>query len=348
MRLARRVAARVYGLIVSLRAALYEQGVLRSYRSTLPVISVGNVTAGGNGKTPLCIFLAQELAARGYRPAVLSRGYGGLIRGPHRVSLTDAPVDVGDEPLLMAQSGVPMFIARSRVRGVQLIEQLGESDIVILDDGLQHRALHRDVEIVSIFAGTEKAIVDFVRGELLPLGMFREKRERAIARASMVIVAKRAVVKPSEAQEIDLRIRRLIPQTVKVFSSALQADGVRLLSCSAPISPQPVHVCTAIANPDGFLLSLEHLGYPVDKRFLFADHHLFSTEEVTDLVRQYPDRLFVCTAKDAVKLREFPSEVCQRFAVLNVRAFVEPRIEFFAELERLVQVRRGQRKPDEL
>jgi tetraacyldisaccharide 4'-kinase len=343
MRGIRVLASKVYGLLVAVRGMLYDTGLLRSYDSHLAVISVGNVTAGGNGKTPLCIFLAEELAARGYRPAVLSRGYGGRLRGPHRVAKEDSPRDVGDEPLLLAQSGVDAFIARSRVEGVKYLEALREHSVVILDDGFQHRALNRNIDIVSIFGGSEGAVRDFIRGELLPAGMFRERRDRALARASIVVVANRTVVDQGVGVSIDPRLLRLLPAASRVFSSHLEARGVFTLEGRGPLPPQLVHGCTAIANPEGFFRSLRTLGYQVAKTVTFPDHHNFTADEIAAILDSSATGFFVCTPKDAVKLARLPVKLRERFAVLETRAVITPHDEFLAEIERLLEIKRGDR-----
>lgn len=327
----------IYGGVTALRGYLYDNRILRSYKSSLKVVSVGNVTAGGNGKTPLCLLLVEEMSKRGHRPVVLSRGYGGTLRGPHMVALSDEPRQVGDEPALLAQLGCSVCISRSRVAGVRMLEQLGRFDLVILDDGLQHRALERDVDIISIFAGSERSIVEFVRGKLLPAGMFRERRQRALARASLAIVSQRAVVPRGEPPPAtDSRILRLLPERLAVFTSHLEPLGVLALDGGGEIASQLVHACTAIANPEGFFLSLERLGFAVDAKVSFPDHHDFTEAELRELLAKYPERPFVCTAKDAVKISRLTREVRSRFYVLQVRATIVPFDEFFKQLQRLL------------
>lgn len=337
MNLVKLPLALVYGMVTGIRGRLYDWGILRAYKSSLRVISVGNITAGGNGKTPLCLFLANSLAQRGYRPVVVSRGYGGRIRGPHMVSPTDSPGDVGDEPALLAKEGCAVCVSRSRVAGVQMLEQLGGFDLVILDDGLQHRALERDINLVSIFGGSEKAIVEFVRGALLPVGMFREKRRRALARASLVVVSHRRICLPGEAvPTIDPRITRLLPQHLPVYGSHLEPVGIFPLGGGAQVKHERMVVCTAIANPEGFLTSLERLSVSVVGSEIFPDHHEFTEEELRNILCRYPEHSFVCTAKDAVKIVRFGPEIAGRFFVLDVRATVVPTGEFFAHIERLL------------
>ena len=336
MSLVARIASLLYGVVTSIRGWMYDRRLLRSYGSSIPVISVGNVTAGGNGKTPLCMLLVEELRRRGYRPAVLSRGYGGKLRGPHRVVSSDSPEQVGDEPVLMASAGIPVFVSRRRVRGIKMIEAQGEFNVVVLDDGFQHRALRRNVDIVSIFAGSERAIEEFVRGALLPAGLFRERRDSALKRASMVVVSFRSVINTDELPAVDPRLLRLLSASAPVFRSYLKNAGVKSLSDGSRVEPQRVCALAAIANPEGFFQSLERQGFVLEAKFPFPDHHQFSEGEVLELLNQHPQTRFVCTAKDAVKLKGCSRQVLERFAVLHVKAQVVPSDAFFTQVERLL------------
>lgn len=326
----------LYGAITACRRWLYDRGVLASYRSFLPVISVGNITAGGNGKTPLCQLLVREARSHGYRPVVLSRGYGGRIRGPHRVSAYDTPEQVGDEPVLLMQAGIPVFVARSRVRGIRMIEALGEFDLVILDDGLQHRALHRDLDIVSIFAGSEGAIQDFLKGALLPAGMFRENRDHALQRASLVVLSHRRVLDTASVPNVDERLMRLMPRGGSVFSAYLEPKGVVSMMDRETLSPRSVCAFAGIAQPEGFFRSLETLGFSVKARFSFSDHHPFSEPEILSMLDRHPDLIFVCTAKDAVKLSQLPAAIQRRLAVLVVEAVVAPHETFWPSISEVL------------
>lgn len=338
----RGVLALLYSGIVSLRGWLYDRGIIKSYSSSLPVISVGNVTAGGNGKTPLCLALAVELQRRGYTPAILSRGYGGRCRGPHRVTQSDGCRDVGDEAILMAQSGVPVFVARRRVEGVKLIELDAQIDVVILDDGFQHRALARVLDIVSIFVGSPQAIDQFEAGKVLPLGMFREQRDKALQRADIVVLSYRSVPQPTQSKELENRVCALLPGSADVFRSFLSVSGVVSLGGNRTVQPGKVCALAAIANPEGFFLSLESLGFSLVERIVFPDHHLFSEVEIRRYLVEYSDVMFVCTAKDAVKLRELSAEIQERFAVLSVVAHLEPEETFFQRIVRAIEEHRAE------
>lgn len=343
-----RLLAFIYGRVVALRGWLYDQRIFKSYRSPVPVISVGNITAGGNGKTPLCLALAHEMLKRGYSPAILSRGYGGVCRGPRRVGTRDTCRDVGDEAVLMAQSGIPVFIARKRVAGIKLIEQDSSINLVILDDGFQHRALARSLDIVSVFVGTSTAIAEFKEGRLLPAGMFREDRDVALRRAQIVVLSYRAIQEAGKPQELGREFLELLPQSSAVFRAFLSPSAVTSLDGNRQFAPQEICALAAIANPDGFFHSLETMGFRVRERFAFRDHHLFAESEVEQILRKHSELLFVCTEKDAVKLRELTPAIRERIGVLCVKAQIVPSDAFFVQVERAIQGQKSGVSPEKI
>lgn len=327
--------------ITRTRNYLFDSGYLASYKSSLPVLSVGNLTVGGNGKTPLCLYLVERLKERGYKPAILSRGYGGRIVGPHRVGENDSPSAVGDEPLLMARSsGVPVVIARARAEGARMIEREQLGDLIILDDGFQHRKLKRDLDIIALFAGSDEALEDFSRGELLPLGRFREDRDAGLRRASMVVASYRSVL-PSgtELGSVDERLQSVVPSSLPVFRAYYEFVHIRSLVGGRTIEPRPVHAFAGIANPQGFFESLRRVGYTVERTHAFPDHHPFTEQELTKLIDAHPGVLFVCTEKDGVKLQEMSERVRNSFAEFCVRLKVEPADSFIDLVERSIRER---------
>lgn len=325
--------ALAYEFIMRFRNYLYDRGVLRSYSSSLPVISIGNVTAGGNGKTPLCMLIVRELSERGYKPIVLSRGYGGSEVGPHVVACSDEPVRVGDEPLVMVRQSVPVVVCRKRAAGARFIEQMGDFNVIVLDDGLQHRALNRDFEIASIFVGSRKAINQFVAGKLLPLGLFRENRDQALRRVHAVVLNYRSI-ESQKTNSLNIQaVRDVLPEQIGVYTSSLTEPKIVWLDRDEPLDPSEVGVFTAIANPSGVVQSLEAMGFVVRETKEFSDHHVFSEEEIRELLDRNPNLPFVCTEKDAVKISRFTPELRKRLAVLSVRAKVEPAGEFISHIE---------------
>lgn len=329
----------LYGLITRARNYLYDRGVLRSYCSSLPVVSIGNLTVGGNGKTPLCLYLVEALREKGFSPVILSRGYGGRAKGPHLVQRTDTPELVGDEPLLMALSGGgPVVVARDRAQGARYIEREKLGDVIVLDDGFQHRRLARQVDIISAFVGGDESIEAFVEGRLLPLGRFREDRDAGLRRATVCVASYRSVMSAGEEMPVvDGRVLSLVPSGVPVFRAAYEWIGVRSLLDGAAIFPRPVHAFAGIANPEGFFNSLERTGFSVVKRFQFPDHHAFSEEEVLKIVDAHPDALFVCTEKDGVKIRRMSERVRSVFAEYSVRLKVVPSDAFAVAILRAIQ-----------
>jgi tetraacyldisaccharide 4'-kinase len=263
-------------------------------RPDQPVIVVGNLTVGGGGKTPVVIALARHLHSTGHRVAVISRGYGGRRHArPIRVGPDSHPADCGDEPVLIARSvEVPVWICVDRAEALAAACANG-AEVVIADDGLQHRGLARSLEI---------CVIDGQRGlgngRLLPAGPLRQPAAR-MAEVDQVLV-KGAGFEAPDALRYEL-----------VAEALTRLDG------SDPLPPahwagQVVDAVCGIANPASFFASLEALGLEL-RRHPWPDHHRFSTADFARLAGPV-----VVTAKDAVKLRDLPIE--PRLRVLTVRA----------------------------
>jgi tetraacyldisaccharide 4'-kinase len=266
----------LFGGLACLRRVLYAWGWLPRYRSRRPVVVVGNLTVGGTGKTPFTIWLARELLRRGLSVGVALRGYGGE-RGPARlVSAADSAATVGDEPFLLRRKlGVPVAIATRRAEAVRLLEE--NCDAILCDDGLQHYALARDIEI---------AVVDGARGLgngcLLPAGPLREPVRRLASVDSVVI--------NGDGFEWPSSIRmRIEPVAVVALG-----DGSR-----RPLSEyfgREVTAIAAIGNPERFFGQLRAHGLRVEARVL-PDHARFTPQEAGAAA----GRSLLMTEKDAVK-----------------------------------------------
>jgi tetraacyldisaccharide 4'-kinase len=269
----------LYGVLTALRRTLYRLGALRRVRLPVPVLVIGNLTAGGTGKTPLTIVLAEALHARGLRPGVVSRGHGGRQRGPILLSEAPDPADVGDEPCLIRASGVPVAVGRDRPAAAQLLVAAG-CDVLIADDGLQHYRLARDVEI-CVIDGARR----FGNGRLLPAGPLREPLRR-LAR-------------------VDLRVcNGGTPQAGEYPMWLAGGDMVTLDGTQrkplADFAGRRVHAVAAIGHPGRFFASLRDAGIEVIEH-AFADHHAFVAADLA-----FGDGLPVLmTDKDAVKCRGF-------------------------------------------
>jgi tetraacyldisaccharide 4'-kinase len=271
--------AALYGLIVAIRRSAYRRGWLRAVRMSCPVIVVGNLTAGGTGKTPLTLALIEALRQRGYRPGVVSRGYGGSQREPTLLSDSPHPAEVGDEPALLRATGVAVAIGRDRPIAAQLLLDAG-CDVLIADDGLQHYRLARDVEI-CVIDGERR----FGNARLLPAGPLREPLQRLNGMDFRVCNGGNA-----HDGEVPMHLRGGMLR-------ALIDGNEQPLSRFAGAR---VHAVAAIGHPQRFFTSLTAQGIDVIPH-PFPDHHAFAPSELA-----FDDGLPVLmTEKDAVKCRGF-------------------------------------------
>jgi tetraacyldisaccharide 4'-kinase len=281
-----------FALVVRLRRAAYAVGLLRARRLGKPVIVIGNLSVGGTGKTPLVIWLIEQLRAQGLRPAVVLRGYGGMGAAAGRVQRVTAqsdPAQVGDEAVLIQRrTGVPVAVGRDRVGAARLLVATGV-DVVVADDGLQHLRLGRDYEI---------AVVDAARGmgngHLLPAGPLREPCSRLASVGAVVIngVGAASGLPKDVAATFQMR---LIGEQLLPLSG--QGEGMPL----ARLAGARVHALAGIGHPQRFFAQLRAAGLELIEH-PFPDHHAYRAQEL-----QFGDGLpLLMTEKDAVK--------CSRFA----------------------------------
>ena len=273
----------LYRLITAVRGFCYRRGWFAVATFPLPVIVVGNITVGGTGKTPLTLALVKHLQAQGFKPAIVSRGYGGQTQYPALVIATSQASDVGDEPLFMfQQTQVPVVVAPKRAEAVAWLVQQTNCDVVLCDDGLQHYALSRDMEIVVIDA--ERGLGN---GQLLPQGPLREQKERLTTVDFIVVNGKGSYHCPHPHFDMTLEPHDWLT--------------VGLTTGIAPKPPQTIHAVAGIGNPARFFAALEQQGFQVIAH-AFPDHHAFQLSDLT-----FGDDLpIVMTAKDAVKCASFP------------------------------------------
>ena len=267
----------LYALLSAGHRALYRIGLLRAERLPVPVVVVGNVVAGGAGKTPVVMAIAQHLLGRGISCGVVSRGHGRQGKSSLEVTATSDAADVGDEPLLIAsRCGVPVVVGQRRADAVRLLMAAHPQTCVILsDDGLQHHAMTRDLEIVVF---DERGIGN---GWMLPSGPLRESWPR---RADLVVRNENATGVPGFVTR-----RRLAMEAVR-------ADGSRV--ALAELARTPCAALAGIARPEAFFAMLRAAGMQLASTIALPDHHDFAVP-IAGLPAQSP---LVCTEKDAVKL----------------------------------------------
>lgn len=282
----------LFGVVAGLRRLFYRKRIINAAHPGVPVIIVGNLGAGGSGKTPFVIWLVQWLKQRGYRPGVVSRGYGRKCKTLHVLADNSSPAQAGDEPLLIFQTTqVPVVVARDRLQAcAALRQQYPEVDILIADDGLQHYCLQRDVELVLADADSL-----FGNGWLLPAGPLREPVTR-LAQADALILSQRGNADmPAPAAPVPVFNVRHQPgrfYNLKQPARVAAADYFR---------GAEVEAVAGIARPQAFFTSLQADGITIHAR-PFSDHHAYVAGEID------PAATVVMTAKDAVKCRHLAGE----------------------------------------
>lgn len=296
------------GLLVRVRQGLYLSGLRRREPLPVPVVVVGNVVAGGAGKTPVVMALVQHLQTQGRHPGVISRGYGRHTHDCREVRRDSAPAEVGDEPaLIQRRTGAPVFVARHRIEAARaLLQRHPEVDVLVSDDGLQHLALARDIEI-CVFDDRGSG-----NGFLLPAGPLREPWPRPV---DLVL---HSGARPAFS---GYRSQRALA------GHALRADGSRVELATLVQGGQPLLALAAIAQPQAFFAMLQTMGLSLAQTLALPDHYDFDSWS-----RPFDkDYTLICTEKDAVKLwRQHPD-------ALAVPLDFAPEPAFFAAFDRLLQ-----------
>ncbi|EMN5545652.1 tetraacyldisaccharide 4'-kinase [Enterobacter cloacae] len=273
----------LYGLVSGVIRLFYRLGLKRAWRAPVPVVVVGNLTAGGNGKTPVVIWLVEQLQKRGIRPGVVSRGYGGkAAHYPLLLAPDTTTAEAGDEPVLIYQrTGAPVAVSPVRSDAVQALLAEHDVQIIITDDGLQHYALARDKEIVVI-----DGVRRFGNGWWLPAGPMRERASRL--KSVDAVIVNGGAARPDE-----------IPMHLQPGMAVNLLTGER-----QAVSRLPALVAMAgIGHPPRFFATLEQCGARIEKRVPLADHQVLVAEQVDALTT--PGQTLIMTEKDAVKCRAF-------------------------------------------
>ena len=306
----------VFGLAVRMRRQLYRLGIFKSERFPVAVVVVGNVVAGGAGKTPLVIALTSHLLAKGHHAGVVSRGYGRLVDDTLEVGTKTSVEMSGDEPALIKRAqAAPVFVAKKRADAVRaLLAAYPDTSVVVCDDGLQHYALQRDIEIAAF---DDRGVGN---GWLLPAGPLREAWPERLHQGIDFVVH----TGPVPAFEGFSSNRRLVDY-------ALAANGNRVALAS--LQDAPVSALAAIAQPEAFFGMLRQRGIALQKTLALPDHDDFSDFDFSSLAGQ----TVLCTEKDAVKLFSRPESSSINLLAVPLELSLEPA--FLAALDaRLAQI----------
>lgn len=280
----------LFRLLVGVRRGLYRRALLSSHRLAVPVIVIGNLTIGGSGKTPLVLWLVERLRQAGWRPGIISRGYGGAAVGVHSVAAASTASLIGDEPLLLARrAAVPVFVGRDRVQtGRALLAAHPECDVIISDDGLQHYRLQRTVEI-AVFDGRGAG-----NSRLLPAGPLREPLQRLSAVSAVVwnsledaAISTLLVRAGCAAPQFDMRL---------VGQRFLSLNDARRCCDAYELRGKRLYAIAGIGDPSRFFAQLEALGLEFEAH-PFPDHHRYCPADIAFA----NDGVLLMTEKDAVK-----------------------------------------------
>jgi tetraacyldisaccharide 4'-kinase len=290
----------IFAVISFCRRVAFKLSLLESFKVSVPVVVVGNIGIGGNGKTPVTLYLVEQLTAKGLKVGVVSRGYGSKAPYyPYQVSEKSSAEQAGDEPLLIfRRSGVAVVIGADRVKGCQQLIEQG-CEIIIADDGLQHYRLKRDFEFIVVDG---KRL--FGNGLLLPAGPLRETKKR-IARADCVIVN-------GESQWL-VQAKSLAPSIAHMQLSASKVVNVKtgisidliVFLAKNLVGNQKINAFAGIGDPQRFFNTLELYGFTLNIAKGFVDHQAFSAEDLQPFPNDTP---LLMTEKDAVKCANFSQD----------------------------------------
>ncbi len=282
---------------------------------SIPVICIGNITLGGTGKTPVVIMLAQVLKEQGFNPHILSRGYGGKLKGPLLVDVVHHTAkEVGDEPLLIAQVA-PTWIAKNKVEGAQAAIKAG-AEILLLDDGLQNPSLHKDCSIIVVNGeyglGNER---------VFPAGPLRETMKNALKKSKIIVVM----------GQDKYEFKNKLGKMCSIFQGELfpNMDDIEVLK------NKPLYAFAGIGHPEKFFNMLYNKGLYIIGQKAFPDHHTFNTKNLDELrsqATQFKAQL-VTTAKDLVRL---PFKVQKEIKIIRVHAKINNKKTFLNQILKVI------------
>ncbi len=317
----------IFCIIVLIRSFLYRIGIFKSYKAGCKVITIGNLTLGGTGKTPTVCLIAKHFKESGFRTAVICRGY----RGKN----TDAPMVVsdqikvlmdsesaGDEAYMLARklSSIPVLVGKNRVLASKMACDLFNCEIIILDDGFQHLKLKRDTDVVLINSKNP-----FGNGFMLPRGILREPL-KALERADIILLTKKNQA-DTESQELENTIR-LHNQNAPIFKSFYKPVSLRKTSNNNKIDPdllkkKNISCFCSIGDPESFISMLKKMGFTLTDKIIFPDHHQYNIPDYKKLktISKNSDYL-ITTEKDVAKIKPDMLQI-DKLAVLEIVEIID-------------------------
>lgn len=310
MKILMRPLSKVYSQVVEIKNSLYDKGMISIYKAPVPVISIGNLTVGGTGKTPITDYMLKNLVANGKKVAVVSRSYRADVGVPSLVEsdLPNAARYYGDEPVLLAQHNpqVEVYVGPSKWQTAEFAVSENSFDVMIVDDGFQHRKLHRDVNIVILDA-TEK-IENY---DVVPQGRGRESWA-SLSRADLIVISKSNLATEDELKLLESKL----PEGKEIFYLGYQIKEIRQIWTHVPLSRQQLKgkdlfLISAIARPDVFEKMMGELAEVSKHSMHFRDHHQYTPSDVKKIIAAFEESgadYLVTTAKDAVKLKPLLTE----------------------------------------
>ena len=314
------VLSLIYSLVISFVDWMYKTGIEKVYKASLPVVSVGNITLGGTGKTPLVIFLADHLVSSGKKPAILTRGYG------------------GDEDRMLKDelAEVPVYVGGDRVKSAQKAKKK-KADIIILDDGFQHRRIVRELNILLL-----DAVSIFGNGYLFPRGVLREP-ESAVKRADIFILTKTDRINMHRRSDVVSHLNRIAPGKPVVLTRhrpSFLSDATGSSYAADSICGRRVCLVSGIADPDYFSFMAGSLGASVVARIDYIDHHRYRQADIdrmSEEARHHDVENIIVTRKDYVKIKELDiSSIKEKLLILNITIDVmQGKEDLFAGLDRV-------------
>lgn len=320
----------VYGRAMLMRRAAYNSGLIKSRKAPVPVISVGNLTLGGTGKTPLCEYIALVLKSSGMKPALVSRGYKGAMEGRVAVVSTGeelllGPKDAGDEPVLLAKRlpGVPVLLGKDRLKAVREAVRRFGTNVAVLDDAYQHLAIARNLNVLALDAARP-----FAAGSCIPRGMLREPQS-ALRDADVIVFTRADRADRERLETLKRKVGEMNPAAMLLTAvhepESVTEPGGGATDTLLWLKTRKVLAFAGIGKPEGFFATLSNLGAAVTHTVEFEDHHEYSKADIDRLLnwaKLTNAEALVTTEKDAVKLERY-LPLTLPLKVLTVRMKIE-------------------------